>query len=64
MYEDRVIQEVRAAREAYAASFNYDLRAMAADLRAQDAKGDRVVVRLEPRRPIEKTDHQHKPERK
>jgi hypothetical protein len=41
MNEDSVLQEVRAAREAYARSHGFDVRAMVADLRAQDArKGD------------------------
>jgi hypothetical protein len=51
MNEDSVLQEVRAAREAYARSHGYDVRAMVADLRAQDDRGDWPVVRLSPRRP-------------
>jgi hypothetical protein len=52
MSEDSVLQEVRAAREAYARSHGYDVRAMVADLRAQDERGDWPVVRLSPRRPM------------
>ncbi len=52
MSEDSVLQEVRAAREAYAESHGYDVRAMVADLRAQDDLGDWPVVRLSPRRPV------------
>ena len=47
----RSVPAVRAAREAYAQSRNYDVRAMVADLRARDAAGDWPVVRRTPRRP-------------
>ena len=51
MTEDDVLREVRAAREGYAQSHNFDVRAMVADLRARDAAGDWPVVRRPPRRP-------------
>jgi hypothetical protein len=51
MQMDSMLQEVRAAREAYARAHGYDVRAMVADLRAQDDRGDWPVVRLSPRRP-------------
>jgi hypothetical protein len=51
MSEDSVLQEVRAAREAFARSHGYDVRAMVADLRERDDRGDWPVVRLSPRRP-------------
>ncbi len=51
MTEDDVLREVRAAREAYARLHNFDVRAMVADLRAQDTAGDWPVVRHAPRRP-------------
>jgi hypothetical protein len=55
MTDDPIVQEVRQAREAYAARFNYDLAAMVADLqrRTEEARraGREVVV---PRpRPVE-----------
>ena len=50
MAEDDVLKQARAAREAYARSFGYDVRAMVADLRARDAAGDWPVVRRPPRR--------------
>lgn len=50
MTEDDVLLEVRAAREAFARLHNFDVRAMVADLRAQDAAGDWPVVRRSPRR--------------
>lgn len=52
MREDSVLLEVRAAREAFAQSHGYNVRAMVADLRAQDELGDWLVVRLTPRRPV------------
>ncbi len=51
MVEDDVLREVRAVREAYARSHNFDVRAMVADLRARDLGGDWPVVRHPPRRP-------------
>ena len=52
MNEDDVLREVRQAREAYARSHNFDIRAMVADLQARDALGDRLVVRRAPRRAV------------
>lgn len=49
MIEDSVIQEVRAAREAFARKHGYNLRSMLADLRQQDERGDWPVARLAPR---------------
>ncbi len=51
MSEDSVLQEVRAAREAYSRSLGYDVWAMVAALREQDDVGDWPVVRFAPRRP-------------
>jgi hypothetical protein len=51
MNDDSVLQEVRAAREAFARSHDYDVRAMVADLRERDDRGDWPVVRLAPRAP-------------
>lgn len=51
MIEDSVLQEVRAARDAFARSFGYDVHAMGAYLRELDERGDWPVVRLAPRRP-------------
>ena len=58
MNEDSVLQEVRAAREAYARLHGYDVRAMVADLRERDDRGDWPVVRLAPRRPTASGDSQ------
>ncbi len=51
---DPVVAEVRRAREAYAAEFNYDLRAIFADLQRRTEEATRAglsVVSLPPRRP-------------
>jgi hypothetical protein len=61
MTEDTVLQEVRAAREAYARSHGYDVWAMVADLRERDNRGDWPVVRLAPRRPTVPGDAQSGP---
>jgi hypothetical protein len=53
MKEDSVVQEVRKAREAYAARFNFDLRAMGEELQRlteQARRAGRRVV-LHPARP-------------
>ena len=49
MTEDEVVREVRAAREAFAASHGYDIRAMVAALREVAAASGREIVRLAPR---------------
>lgn len=50
MTNDPIIEELHRIREEYAASFNYDLDAIVADLRAKQEKSNRKVVRLEPKR--------------
>lgn len=49
MIEDEVVREVRAAREGFAAAYEYDVKAMVAALRALDDAGGRAVVRFAPR---------------
>ena len=51
--EDEVVREVRAAREEYCQEFGYDLAAIVRDLRKRERSGDRRVVRLPPRRPMQ-----------
>lgn len=51
MQPDPIVEEVRAAREAYARRFDFDLRAICRDLRDQERQSDRELVSLPPRRP-------------
>lgn len=50
MIEDDVIRGVRAAREEYARLHGFNIRAMVADLQAQDSAGDWPVVSRPARR--------------
>jgi len=51
MKADPIVEEVRKAREAYAARFNFDLEAIYADLKAKEREGGRKHVSRPPRRP-------------
>jgi hypothetical protein len=53
MVRDEIVEEVRAAREAYARRFNFDLRAMGRDLRERQATSGRKVVSFPPRKTVE-----------
>ena len=46
--KDEIIEEVRRAREAYAAKFNYDLAAMYEDLKASAVSNHRRLAELRP----------------
>lgn len=43
-WSDPIVDEVRRVREAYAARFNYDLRAIYRDLKEQEKRSGRKVV--------------------
>ena len=43
-WSDPIVEEVRRARDAYAARFNYDLRAIFRDLKEQEQRGGRKLV--------------------
>ncbi len=51
MWEDPIVTETRAAREALFARFDYDLAALCQYLREQERQHIGRVVTLEPRRP-------------
>jgi hypothetical protein len=51
MWNDEIVEEVRKARDDYAAQFNYDLEAIFEDIRRQEEKSHREVVSLPPRKP-------------
>jgi len=55
MTDDPIVQEVRQAREAYAARFNYDLAAMIADLQRRTEEARRAGRKVDslPPRPVE-----------
>jgi hypothetical protein len=44
MWSDPIVDEVRRARDAYAARFNYDLRTIYRDLKAQEKRSGRKIV--------------------
>jgi hypothetical protein len=50
MWEDPIVAEVRKIREAHAAQFSYDLRAIFQDLKQQEQASGRVFVSYPPRR--------------
>jgi hypothetical protein len=43
-WSDPIVEEVRRARETYAARFNYDLRAIFHDLKEQEKRNGRKFV--------------------
>lgn len=53
MLADPIVEEVRRARQEYAKQFNYDLDAIAADLRKQEHKHADRLVSFPPKSPRE-----------
>ncbi len=51
MFHDEIVEEIHRIREEYAKSFNYDLKAIFADLQKQQAESGREFVTLS-RKPI------------
>ena len=49
MKKDPIIEEIRGLRELHAAKFNYDLRAICADLKEKEKDYGRRVVSLPPK---------------
>jgi hypothetical protein len=49
--KDEIVDEVRAARESYAARFNYDLAAMYKDLKLKEQARTRNLATLQPIEP-------------
>jgi len=47
---DSIVEETRLAREKYVASLNYDLDAIARDLKEREGKSGHKVVSLSPKR--------------
>lgn len=50
MQDDPIVEEVRKAREAYAAKFNYDFEAIFQDLKRQERESGRTFLSFPPRR--------------
>ncbi len=50
MLDDPIVQEVRAAREAHSRRFGHDLDAIFRDLKEQEKRGGRTLIRLPPRK--------------
>lgn len=51
MWRDPVVEEVRAIRDAYAKRFDYDLEAIARDLREKETRSGRKLVDPAPKKP-------------
>jgi hypothetical protein len=54
-WQDEIVEEVRAAREAYAAQFDHDLVRMFEDLKKKEEQNPAPLANLrpvEPRRPL------------
>ena len=52
MLQDEIVEEIHRIRDEYAKSFNYDLKAIFADLQKQQAESGREVVKLPPKRTL------------
>jgi hypothetical protein len=47
---DPIVDEIRAARDAISKEFDYDIERLARAMQERQAKGDRAVIRLPPKR--------------
>ncbi len=61
MIEDEVVREVRAAREAFAASHGFDIRKMVAALHELGVASGRELVRFAPRPVVVGPHHAQQP---
>lgn len=55
MKPDPIVDEVRKAREAHAAKFNYDLTAICADLKKKEKNAGHPIAALQPRPRLKRT---------
>ena len=51
-YEDVIVKEIQRIKEAHAARYNYDIRAIGRALRRAERRGRRRVVTRAPKRPL------------
>ena len=58
MWKDEIVEEVRKAREEYAAKFNHDIDAIYKDFKRREAESGREFVSFPPRkvRQVENTE--------
>lgn len=66
MWKDPIVEEVRRVRDAHAARFNYDLRAIYEDYKARERASGRQYVCFPPKRPalparVVPGEHSHAP---
>jgi hypothetical protein len=52
MWEDTIVNEVRAARQAHAKKFDFDLKAIYDDLKQAEEKSERKIVSFPPKPPM------------
>jgi len=52
MWNDEIVEEVRKHREAYAAKFNFDLKAMYEDLKMAERKSRHKKISFKPKKPV------------
>ena len=52
MWVDPIVEEVRKVREAHAAKFNYDLRAIYRDLKEKEKRSNWKLASLPSKRPL------------
>ena len=50
MWQDPIVEEVRAIRDSYAKQFDYDIETIYRDLKKQEANSGRAFVSLPPKR--------------
>ncbi|ERT08712.1 hypothetical protein M595_1247 [Lyngbya aestuarii BL J] len=58
MWKDEIVEEINKIRESYAKSFNYDLKAIIADLQKKQAESGREVINLSSKRSLVKSPNQ------
>ena len=51
MWKDEIVEEVRKAREEYAAKFNHDIDAIYKDIKRREAESGREFVTFPPNKP-------------
>jgi hypothetical protein len=62
MWTDPIVEELHRVREAHAARFGNDLRAIAADLRRVEQEWPGVIINPGPRPPVDKNIHSRMPD--